>query len=142
MRYELPIIHKIQINQFLRNQGSDIVPINPNCDDGTECLNTPTFVGTSCFPINNGNDLSYDVHYFIPNLTCLSLNDNTPCTVKVNGNVLSCTQESECDDATCNSQIGSIIQCSGIIPDLGSCSGLQATVECTSETDSDACAEL
>jgi hypothetical protein len=129
MHYRLPAISQIKMNFISKNQGSGVTPLNPECSS-SGCENT--FLGTFC------NASVYDVHYFVPNLTCESLGE-TPCTVKVDGNVLACTQESSCTDTnSCNGQSGAIIRCSGSIPNLDECT-TPITVECSSETDSDTC---
>jgi hypothetical protein len=136
MYYVSPVINEIQINNLSHTQGSGVVPLNPDCN-ATGCENT--FIGEFCLGVGQ-EGLNYDVHYFIPNLTCESLGE-TPCTVKVSGDVLTCSVESTCTDTnSCDNQAGSIIRCSGVLPNLDGCSGLEATVECTSETDSDGCA--
>jgi hypothetical protein len=132
MNYRSPRVNQIQVNHFLRNQDSGVIPLNPNCDS---VICDDNFTGTFCF--ENDQIINFDVHYLIPNLDCATLGEN-PCTVKVDGNVLNCTLESECVETSCNGQAGAILQCSGTLPNTNGCSGT-ATVECASETDSDGC---
>lgn len=134
MRYEIPKTNLVEVQHFMHNQGSEVVPLNPVC--GAEC--STGFSEGICYNYNeNQSGMEIWVGYFVPGYNCLE--GTQPCTVKVDGNVMSCTNRSVCDSNNCNNQDGALIQCSGNIPNLDSCSGVDISVECADSTDSVVC---
>jgi hypothetical protein len=139
MNYASPRVNQIQVNHFLRNQdsGTPAIPLNPDCQ--ATCDSVFNFAGSICNDFEqNQAGMEVYVAYFLPNQDCSEFPPE-PCTVKVNGSPMSCTDASDCTTSNCDAQAGALIECSGNIPNLLSCSGVEITVECTSETDSASC---
>lgn len=127
MNYQTPKIELIQMDPFISKQQTG--RLNPDCNSSTGC--DSYWKGYNCI----GSEDAYPfVYYFLPGKTCLSGSYN-PCTVKVNGQVMACSQNLECYETNCGPEgsrtSGAVIRCSGEMPSLESCEDVDSVeVDC------------
>lgn len=131
--YITPSANLVNIDQMISKQQSGTEPLNPNCDPSVNC----DFEGIGYFCFASQSTVGVDVRYFLPGRDCLI---PSTCVIKIDGNVMSCTAESECTNASCANQPGSLVHCSGTIPNVNGCD-IDVKVEC-GENDIATCIEF
>lgn len=118
MHYQTPKINFVQVEPFISKQQTGAPKLNPDCNSGTGCdLNGKGAWCSSHEPDPTGVFLNY----FLPGKTCPSESYN-PCTIKVNGEAMACTESQYCVEDSCGSEgsrtSGAVIHCSGDVPGL------------------------